>query len=130
MKPDRNSSPDTFGPTTSVERNCTPGNCWVSLALMPFTAAVGSDPVSGWNFRSASLGEPKPCTPASRSPICSSAARYCARGAGPGVTASNTVPPLKSMPRFNPMTAKDAMEPTTASAERMAANGDRRTKLM
>ena len=76
----------------------------------------------------AELAAPKPCTWASRAPRLGMVARSRLRGAGPGVVTSTWVPPVKSMPRFSPCTANDAIEPRIRSADRAAAMGANRTK--
>ena len=71
---------------------------------------------------------PMPCTCASSAPSRGMVERNCASGGGPPLVTSIWVPPVKSMPRFSPWVANEAIEPRIRSAEKAAANGAHFTK--
>ncbi len=97
--------------------------------LTALAASMALAPSGVLNRSKAALGEPKPCTWASLTPLRPNSARNWARGAGPAVAVSITVPPAKSVPKFRPVVARLPAEASTSTPETIAAMGARRVNL-
>ena len=115
------SSP-TLGPTNSMRRITTLSSACLRAAItwLPITSAFTSSP-RGAKRTSISWLEPKSCTDASAKSFSASTLRTFFRSAGCEKPTSTAVPPVKSKPKFKPLTKSDASDAIINNVEKPIA---------